>query len=144
MESHIDTITLAVADLDRALAFYRDGLGLPTSGIIGEEFPGSDTAPAGRAAMFQLGNGVILSLYPAAELAKDAGLSPSDVAGHGFSIGHTVSTSQEVDDLLAAAEAAGGRVVGDVGERPWGIYSGYFIDPDGHLWEIVHFLRTPA
>lgn len=140
MEPHIDTITLAVGDLDRSLAFYRDGLGLSTDGIVGDEFLGSDTEPAGRVAMFKLRNDLLLSLYPVTELAKDAGTDLAAVAGHGFSIGHTVDSQQQVDEILAAAVDAGGEIVGTVGRRPWGIYSGYFTDPDGHLWEVVHFL----
>lgn len=139
MEPRIDTITLAVADLDRSLAFYRDGLGFETDGIVGEEFVGDETTAPGRAAMFRLAGGLVLSLYPASSLGQDAGGDASTVAGHGFSIGHTVGGRDEVDAALAAATAAGGTVVGIVGERPWGIYSGYFTDPDGHLWEVVAF-----
>nr|WP_156608754.1 VOC family protein [Auraticoccus cholistanensis] len=131
---------MAVEDLDASVAFYRDGLGLPTAGIVGTEFPGSETEPAGRVAMFQLASDVTLSLYPAGELAKDAGVPGSYTSGHGFSLGHRVPSPRDVDRLLAAAQAAGATVVGRVGERPWGIYSGYFADPDGHLWEVVCFL----
>jgi catechol 2,3-dioxygenase-like lactoylglutathione lyase family enzyme len=141
MQPHIDTFTLAVTDLDRSVAFYRN-LGLETEGIVGTEFAGSDTEPAGRAAMFKLRDGLILSLYPASDLAKDAGVDVDAVSGHGFSIGHVVPSRQDVDRMLAAARQAGGQLVGTVGERPWGIYSGYFTDPDGHLWEVVHFLLS--
>lgn len=139
MEPHIDTITLAVSDLDRSFAFYRGGLGLASDGIVGTEFVGSETEPAGRVAMFKLRDGLLLSLYPATELAKDAGTALAAVSGHGFSIGHTVDSERQVDELLAAAANAGGKIVGTVGKRPWGIYSGYFTDPDGHLWEVVYF-----
>ena len=142
MKPRIDTITLAVKDLDRSLRFYRDGLGMGTEGIIGTEFPGAETLPAGRVAMFNLDGGMILALYPATELAKDAGVDPEKMTGSGFSIGHTVQTRAEVDELLTAAQVAGGTIVGTVGERPWGIYSGYFADPDGHLWEVVNFLGS--
>jgi catechol 2,3-dioxygenase-like lactoylglutathione lyase family enzyme len=138
MQPHIDTFTLAVTDLDRSLAFYCD-IGLETEGIVGTEFSGTDTEPAGRAAMFKLRDGLILSLYPASELAKDAGVEVATVSGHGFSIGHVVPSRADVDRVLNAAQQAGGQLVGTVGERPWGIYSGYFTDPDGHLWEVVHF-----
>lgn len=77
MRSRIDVITLAVSDLDRSLAFYRDGLGLRSPGVIGTEVPGDETTPAGAAAMFQLEGGLILALYPRTELAKDASI-PSD------------------------------------------------------------------
>ena len=140
MEPQIFAITLAVRDLDASLAFYRDGLGLPTAGIIGTEFAGTNTEPAGRVAMFQLQDGVILSLYPAADLAKDAGVSLAHATGHGFSLGHRVASPEQVDRILETAKAAGADIVGRVGKRPWGIYSGYFTDPDGHLWEVVCFL----
>jgi catechol 2,3-dioxygenase-like lactoylglutathione lyase family enzyme len=137
LQPHIDVITLAVADLDRSLRFYSD-LGLKTEGIVGTEFPGTDTEPAGRAAMFKLRNGLTLSLYPATELAKDAGVDAA--RGRGFSIGHVVASRDEVDDALDTAQRAGAQLVGSRAERPWGIYSGYFADPDGHLWEVIHFL----
>jgi catechol 2,3-dioxygenase-like lactoylglutathione lyase family enzyme len=139
MKPQIHSITLAVADLERALAFYRDGLGLPTSGISGTQYPGDEHEPAGAVVMFNLDDGMILALYPRTELAKDAGLEPGATAGSGFSIGHFVDTREEVDRVLELAAAAGASVPGPAHDRPWGIYSGYFSDPDGHLWEIVHF-----
>ncbi|GAB3020847.1 VOC family protein [Mycobacterium bourgelatii] len=141
MQPHVDVITLGVADLDRSLAFYRS-FGWETDGIVGTEFPGSQTEPAGRAAMFKLRDGLMLSLYPASELAKDAGVDIAAVSGHGFSLGHIVSSRHDVEKVLATAQAAGGHQVGTVGERPWGIYSGYFRDPDGHLWEVIYFLAS--
>src|SRR5439155_12154697 len=72
MQPRIHVITLGVRDLERALAFYRDGLGLPSPGVIGTEFEGDETTPAGAAAMFELEGGVTLALYPRTELAKDA------------------------------------------------------------------------
>jgi catechol 2,3-dioxygenase-like lactoylglutathione lyase family enzyme len=138
MKPHVHAVTLAVDDLDRSLAFYRDGLGLPTEGVVGTEFAGDAETPAGATVMFRLDDGLVLSLYPRTELAKDAGVEVSAVAGHGFSVGHFVDSRAEVDDVLAAASRAGGTVIGAAHERPWGIYSGYFGDPDGHLWEIIH------
>jgi catechol 2,3-dioxygenase-like lactoylglutathione lyase family enzyme len=130
-------ITLAVADLGRALAFYRDGLGLPSSGVIGTEFPGDAETPAGAVAMFELDGGLILALYPRTELAKDATVPLGEPSAGEFSIGHVVATKGQVDSLLARAEAAGAALTGPPHDRPWGIYSGYFRDPDGHLWEII-------
>jgi catechol 2,3-dioxygenase-like lactoylglutathione lyase family enzyme len=137
MESRIHVITLAVADLDRALAFYREGLGLDSPGVTGTEFVGDSESPSGNVVMFHLDGGLILALYPRTELAKDAGMAFESPKSDGFSIGHLVSTKQEVDALLARAEAAGATLTGPPHERPWGIYSGYFRDPDGHLWEII-------
>ena len=136
MRPRIHVITLAVSDLERALAFYRDGLGFESPGIIGTEFAGDETSPAGAAAMFQLGD-LILSLYPRSELAKDAGIAAGPPSPGEFSIGHLVGSRAEVDRVLAEAEAAGATRTDATHERPWGIYSGYFRDPDGHLWEVM-------
>jgi len=139
LNARIHVITLGVSDLERALAFYRDGLGLPSRGITGTEFPGDDEHPAGAVAMFTLDDGLVLSLYPRAELAKDAGVQASQTAGSGVSIGHLVDSREDVDRALELARRAGARVPGPAHGRPWGIYSGYFSDPDDHLWEIIYF-----
>jgi catechol 2,3-dioxygenase-like lactoylglutathione lyase family enzyme len=136
MRRRIDVLTLGVDDLDRALAFYRDGLGFDTRGVIGSEFEGDDVTPAGAAVMFELEGGLILALYPRTELAKDARLSLAPPPG-AFSIGHLVASRAEVDTLLAQAQQAGAAITEPPHERPWGIYSGYFQDPDGHLWEVI-------
>jgi catechol 2,3-dioxygenase-like lactoylglutathione lyase family enzyme len=137
MEPRIHVITLAVADLERALAFYREGLGLDSPGVVGTEFTGDDRSPAGAIAIFRLDGGLILSLYPRTELAKDADVPLGPPKAGEFSIGHLVASREEVDVLLAQAEAAGARRTAPAHDRPWGIYSGYFRDPDGHLWEII-------
>jgi catechol 2,3-dioxygenase-like lactoylglutathione lyase family enzyme len=137
MDARIDVITLAVADLDRALAFYRDGLGLQTQGVIGTEFIGNDSAPSGATAMFELRAGLILALYPRTELAKDANIALAPPTSGEFSIGHLVSSKADVDALLSQAQAAGATLTDQPHDRPWGIYSGYFRDPDGHLWEVI-------
>lgn len=137
MDARIDVITLAVANLDRALAFYRDGLGLQTPGVIGTEFVGDDNAPAGAIATFELRGGLIMALYPRAELAKDANVPLAPPTPGEFSIGHLVSSKADVDALLAQAQAAGATLTDQPHDRPWGIYSGYFRDPDGHLWEVI-------
>jgi uncharacterized protein len=137
MQPRIHVLTLAVSDLDRALQFYREGLGLESPGVVGTEFPGDDADPAGAAAMFELEGGLILSLYPRTELAKDANVPLGPPKTGEFSIGHAVASKDEVDALLAQAEAAGATLTGEPHDRPWGIYSGYFRDPDGHLWEVV-------
>jgi catechol 2,3-dioxygenase-like lactoylglutathione lyase family enzyme len=126
----IHVLTLGVADLERALAFYR-ALGFESEGIIGTEFPG------GTAAMFELENGVILALYGRGDLEADANAT-FDAPGRGeFSIGHLVGSRDEVDRVLAEAVAAGATLTEEPYDRPWGIYSGYFRDPDGHLWEVI-------
>jgi catechol 2,3-dioxygenase-like lactoylglutathione lyase family enzyme len=136
MEPRIPVITLAVNDLERALDFYR-ALGLESSGVIGTEFTGDDTNPSGRAAMFELEGGLILSLYPRTELAKDASVPFRPPQSGEFSIGQMVATKEDVDALLARAESAGATLTDEPHDRPWGIYSGYFRDLDGHLWEII-------
>ena len=137
MEARLHVITLAVDDLERALAFYRDGLGLPTKGVVADQHKGDETNAAGAIVMFTLDDGLILALYPRTELAKDANIPPSPPASGEFSIGHLVGDKSEVDRLLAQANEAGAVVTDEAHERPWGIYSGYFRDPDGHLWEII-------
>lgn len=137
MEPRIHVITLAVEDLERALVFYRDGLGFATTGVIGTDYPGDETTPAGDAVMFHLGGGLILALYPRSELTKDANIPFEPPKPGEFSIGHIVPHKTDVDSLLAQAERAGGSLTDEPHERPWGIYSGYFRDPDGHLWEVI-------
>jgi uncharacterized protein len=137
MKPRIHVITLAVADLDRALAFYRDGLGFPTEGLIGAEFAGDETTPDGTTAVFHLDGGLMLSIYPRSELAKDAAVALTAAKPGEFSIGHVVASRAEVDEVIAQAKAAGAAVTDSPHDRPWGIYSGYFQDPDGHLWEII-------
>jgi uncharacterized protein len=137
LEPRIDIVTLAVADLERALAFYRDGLGLATSGITGTQFAGDDATPAGDVVMFQLEGGPTLALYPRSELAKDAEIPPGPAQSGEFSLGHFVAGRDDVNELLARARAAGATVM-EAHDRPWGIYSGYFRDPDGHLWEVIY------
>jgi uncharacterized protein len=136
MQSRVHVITLAVADLDRSLEFYR-GLGLTSAGVVGTEYIGDDQNPAGAIAMFNLDGGVILALYPRTELAKDATVPLGPQKSGEFSIGHLVGSKQDVDVLLAQAEEAGATLTAPAHERPWGIYSGYFRDLDGHLWEII-------
>lgn len=137
MEQRIDVITLAVSDLERSLGFYRDGLGLESGEIVGSDYPGDDETPAGAAAMFKLQGGLHLMLYPRTELAKDANVPLGPAQSGEFSIGHAVASKDEVDAVLERAEAAGATLTDRPHDRPWGIYSGYFRDLDGHLWEII-------
>jgi catechol 2,3-dioxygenase-like lactoylglutathione lyase family enzyme len=130
MRPRIHLLTLGVADLARSLAFYR-ALGLESEGIIGTEFPG------GAVALFELEGGLILALYAREDLEMDA-IASFDAPGRGeFSIGQLVASREEVDTVLEAARAAGATLTEEPHDRPWGIYSGYFRDPDGHLWEVI-------
>ncbi len=126
MEPRLHVITLAVDELERALAFYRDGLGFDSPGIIGTEWTDNETGASGAVALFELDGG----------LAKDAQIPVRPTQSGEFSLGQLVQSRAEVDALLQKAEAAGATVTA-AHDRPWGIYSGYFRDPDGHLWEII-------
>src|SRR2546429_7088214 len=105
MEPRIHVLTLAVSDLERALGFYR-GLGLESPGVIGTEFPGDETTPAGAAAMFDLRHGLVLALYPRAELAKDANVPPQPPKAGEVSNGHPRSSPARGGAGLAPAQTA--------------------------------------
>jgi catechol 2,3-dioxygenase-like lactoylglutathione lyase family enzyme len=144
VEPRIDVITLAVEDLERALHFYRDGLGFQSKGVVGTQWTDEESGANGAIAIFKLESGLLLSLYPRSDLAKDAAIPAGPARPGEFSLGQVVQSRAEVDELLEKAEAAGATVTAPR-DRPWGIYSGYFQDPDGHLWEVVfHPARAPA
>src|SRR2546423_15219421 len=134
MKPSIAVITLGVNNLEQALAFYRDGLGLPTPGISGTEFTGDETHPSGAIVTFELQNGVILALYPRTELAKDAGEPIGGTSSTQFSLGHLVQSKEEVDTLMKRAEAAGAAVTSQPHQRARGGYSRDFKDRDRALW----------
>jgi catechol 2,3-dioxygenase-like lactoylglutathione lyase family enzyme len=136
MEPRLNVITLAVDDLERALVFYRDGLGLHTKGVVASDLVDQKTGAAGAIVIFKLESGLILGLYPRTELAKDAAVPAGPPQIGQFSLGQLVASRADVDRILEQAAAAG-AVVTPPHDRPWGIYSGYFRDPDGHLWEII-------
>jgi uncharacterized protein len=96
MEPHIDVITIAVGDLDRSLAFYRDGLGLETTGVVATEFVDEETNASGAIVIFRLKGGLVLALYPRSELAKDADIPFGPPKTGEFSIGQLVESSAEV------------------------------------------------
>ena len=131
MKPRIKVLTLGVSDLERSLALYRDGLGLPTEGIIGTEFED------GAVVFFHLNDDLILALYPTASLAKDARITATEARLGAVSIGHVVGSKEEVDTVMRQAARAGAVVTDPAHDRFWGGYSGYFHDPDGHLWEIA-------
>ena len=131
MDARVTVITLGVDDLERALRFYRDGLGLPTPGIIGAEFE------HGAVVFIQLQAGVNLALWPRASLSHDSGLPVTPHSATELSLGHNVRSREDVDAVMAQAEKAGATIVKRAHDTFWGGYAGYFQDPDGHLWEVV-------
>lgn len=138
MKPRINVLTLGVDDLQKSLAFYREGLGLSTKGITGTQFED------GAVVFFHLKHGLILALYPRASLAKDAKVGRDAASASDFSVGHLVSSREEVDAVMRQAKKAGAAITDPARERVWGGYSGYFQDPDGHLWEIVWNPEFPA
>lgn len=131
MKPRITLITLGVDDLERAVRFYRDGLGLKTEGIVGTQFE------YGAVAFFDLQAGLKLALWPRASLAHDAGLKLGSRSSTEFSIGHNVSSKAEVDIVMEQAKRAGAVIVKPAHDTFWGGYAGYFQDPDSHLWEVA-------
>lgn len=131
MKPRIRVITLGVADLERSVQFYEEGLELPLQGIFGND------ADESTVAFFVVNEDMILALYPREWLAKDAKVKPGEQGGAAFSIGQTVASKDEVDAVIDQAANAGAPLPEPPRDRVWGGYSGYFQDPDGHLWEIV-------
>jgi tRNA-Thr(GGU) m(6)t(6)A37 methyltransferase TsaA len=131
MKPRITMVTLGVDDLDRAVRFYRDGLGLPTRGIVGDELE------HGAVAFFDLEGGSKLAVWPRRSLAHDAGIPQTPRSPSELSIAHNVGSRHEVDEVMAQAGRAGARIVKPAGETLWGGYAGYFQDPDDHLWEVA-------
>lgn len=137
MKPRITLITLGVDDLEKATAFYRDGLGLPTQGIVGTEYE------YGAVAFFQLQNGLGLALWPRTSIARDSGITSGPKSPTEFTLGHNVNSQEEVDRVMQQAEAAGATIVKPAQATFWGGYAGYFQDPDGHLWEIAWNPQMP-
>jgi catechol 2,3-dioxygenase-like lactoylglutathione lyase family enzyme len=131
MVPRISVLTLGVADLERSLSFYRDGLGLPTEGIIGREFE------HGAVAFFELSGGIKLAIWAHDDIVHDTGLPKTQISSTSFTIGHNVARREEVDVVVAQARRAGAEIVKQPQETFYGGYAGYFRDPDGHLWEVV-------
>ncbi|PBB34801.1 VOC family protein [Mesorhizobium sp. WSM3882] len=132
MKARITVFTLGVDDLEASLKFYRDGLGLPTEGIIGREFE------HGAVAFFELAGGLKFAIFERASIALDATVPQSSRSPTEFTIGHNVSSAAEVDAAMAGAVKAGARVAKPAQKTFWGGYAGYFQDPDDHLWEVVY------
>jgi uncharacterized protein len=131
MNPRITVLTLGVDDLQRSVAFYRDGLGFSTKGIIGTEFEN------GAVAFFNLQSGLKLALWPRQSLSADSGLPTQPPSALELSLGHNVASEQEVNDVMRQAELAGARIVKAPQRTFYGGYAGYFQDPDGHLWEVA-------
>jgi len=131
MQPRISVLTIGVSDLERSLAFYRDGLGLPTEGIIGREFE------HGAVAFFELAGGLRLAIWAQDDIAHDTGLPKTPTSPTSFTIGHNVARREEVDEVIAQAGRAGAEIVKPPQDTFYGGYAGYFRDPDGHLWEVV-------
>jgi predicted CoA-binding protein/uncharacterized glyoxalase superfamily protein PhnB len=130
MEPRVSIITLGVGDLDRAVAFY-EAMGLSRNQVITE-----------GVAFFQMG-GSILALWPRAELAKDAGLVDDGSGFQGIALAYNTRSEEEVDEVLAAAEKAGGRIVQAAHQAFFGGRQGYFADTEGNLWEVAHNASFP-
>jgi catechol 2,3-dioxygenase-like lactoylglutathione lyase family enzyme len=131
MKPRITLLTLGVDDLERAVTFYRDGLGLPTKGIVGTEFE------HGAVAFFELQSGLQLALWPRDSIAHDTGIQTSPHSPTELTIGHNVRSPEEVDAVMEQAKRAGARIVKPATKTFWGGYAGYFQDPDDHLWEVA-------
>lgn len=131
MKPRVSILTLGVDDLERSLAFYRDGLGLETKGIVGTEYE------RGAVVFFDLENGLKLALYPRKDLAWDATVQEQAPSSTELSLGQLVGSREQVDAVMAEAEKAGAAIVKRAGDTFWGGYGGYFRDPDGHLWEVA-------
>jgi catechol 2,3-dioxygenase-like lactoylglutathione lyase family enzyme len=131
MQPRITLITLGVEDFERAVLFYRDGLGLKTEGIVGTEFE------HGAVAFFDLQAGLKLALWPRTSIAHDTRIALGRPNATEFTLGHNVSSKADVDEVMAQARRAGAVVVTPAHDTFWGGYAGYFQDPDGHLWEVA-------
>ena len=131
MQPRVTVITLGVNDLEASLYFYREGLGFPTEGITGKEFE------YGAVAFVQLQPGLRLALWPRKSIGHDTGLAVGRANPTEMTLGHNVGSKTEVDAAMEKAAAAGAAIIKPAHDTFWGGYSGYFQDPDGHVWEVV-------
>ena len=127
MEQRVSLITLGVSDLSRARAFY-EALGWRLGGGVDDE--------ADPVAFYQAG-GMIVALWDRANLEHDSGVEDNGGWG-GVTLAHNVRSAEEVDAVLAEAREAGATIPREGAETFWGGYSGVFVDPDGHPWEVAH------
>jgi uncharacterized protein len=131
MKPRITLITLGVDDLEKSLRFYRDGLGLPTRGIVGREFE------HGAVAFFDLEHGLKLAIWSRNDLAHDAEILKAAHSPTEFAIGHNVGSKENVDAVMEQARRAGAKIIKPAQDTFYGGYAGYFQDPDDHLWEVA-------
>ncbi|TCW41684.1 hypothetical protein EDC32_1011351 [Laceyella sacchari] len=131
LKPRITVITLGVDDLEKSLAFYRDGLGFSTEGIIGAEHE------HGAVAFFDLQSGLKLAIWQRKNIAHDANVPLTASSPVEFTLGHNVGSKEEVDQVMDQAKQAGATITTPAHDTFWGGYAGYFQDPDGHLWEVV-------
>jgi uncharacterized glyoxalase superfamily protein PhnB len=132
VDARFTVLTLGVDNLEKSYQFYHEGLGLPSKGIVGKEFE------HGEVAFFELKNGMELALYSRDNLAWESHLKKTDPSSTEFSIGYNTRSQVEVDSIMEQATKSGAKMVRPAQKTFWGGYSGYFQDPDGHLWEIVY------
>ena len=132
MKPRISVLTLGVSDLEKSVEFYREGLGFATEGIIGKEFAN------GAVAFFDLQSGIKLALWSRESMSNDTGIPLQRSSALEFTIGHNVVTKEEVNTVMELAEKIGAKIIKPAQDTFWGGYTGYFQDPDGHLWEIVY------
>ena len=138
MKPRLSVITLAVDDLERAVAFYRDGLGWPTQGIVGS------AAQHSAVAFFALQPGIRLALFPRTSLAVEAGVAEPPSGTSGCLLSHNVARREQVAEVMAQAAAAGARILRAPRDTAWGGHAGYFQDPDGHPWEVAWNPKWPV
>ena len=131
MKPRVSVLTIGVSDLESAVRFYRDGLGLSTEGIFGQQFE------HGAVAFFDLQPGLRLALWPRQSISHDSGIAVGPASATEFTLGHNVSSKSEVDFVMSQAQKAGATIVKPAQDTFWGGYAGYFQDPDQHLWEVV-------
>lgn len=127
MRPNLSLVTLGVSDLARSVSFYSEGLGLRVA---------NDWQAQGVA--FLPCNGIVLALWPRGELAADAKVDEKGAGFRGIALAHNARDRAEVDAVMREAAAVGARIAKPAKETEWGGYSGYFADPDGHLWEVAH------
>jgi uncharacterized glyoxalase superfamily protein PhnB len=131
MKPRVTLITLGVDDLEQSLRFYRDGLGFPTQGIVGQEFE------HGAGAFFDLQHDVKLAVWPRSSMAHEAKVALGPRSATEFALGHNVASKAEVDAVIEQARKAGATITDPPHDAFWGGYTGSFQDPDGHVWEVA-------